>query len=1667
MKKWMKRSIGAVMASAMIAGSVCLFDANYVQHAEAKETLESIKKVVAETTPEAPYTILEVVPDVSVSSDVLIKNFKDESYRISSLSQSLGVIGYYIGGQEPSVVDAAKKFTELQYYLNSDTSKTYTGLNDTALRKSYIEAVTAPLKEDAAHVVTVDETQTDYPIYYSDYKEYCEGDYNLTEDVKAKIADGTYQVIPFNYTGENNEAAHLDRMYGYMKHMPDGSGKFIYRYLRVPETDPLTTDYATEFLNGTDMSSEKFTKVSDATGEFDPHFVRSEGQAYAYYAKFGKAEGSRCGYVIESAQVWDTEHQGEVGTPVYTAAASDSVSDNTVGSELSYAGKVQDDAGTKVVKNDEEETISGEGMGPFYMPIFSYTDTPGDGAVLYQVIDYGKGSGSTDYVNQYALDTATPLVPNMAGKGTVKVSAYTDWNDMTDANLIYDYLPDGGGNYNFTSTPETYGVTLSYYCIRGAKIYFFTGYNNREWMKQYSFDRDPAECAGLKVQVNTKIALATDPDLSDADITGAKLIMLSNPNASLVIGGDDSYTKYGFTPSGDGAKKHDITGLQMIQILARVTQSNIPIISDYSIISDADGMADAAAKVTAQKSMMYRLAQALTLEDVSVYFNAFYHETEERLQSDAAKPSDNGTMMDANEYHFVNKNVYVYNMKAPAAEASPQRVPFLNRYYYSEIFGETAVNDGFGEVLLDIENENLYRETDGGHAALSTNISEAVAIRYIIGYGKKRAFNTKGTMRILEIEPCNSFDLSASGNDGILYITKNNKKEELINQSETKIVLTKMTTAEFIGKIEDLNSLYDMIYIGENVGLMNTDSTTGETRYNDTSMNGLIYCNVGDYIYGQPVMAGLLADDYVDGMLKGKYYVKAGGETSRYRYSGNDITKDKASALKDYVAAGYPVVVADDFIQSQTTATGKVQSVNLARIDRASYMYEFMNEVKDKRNVFRLENLSSALFNWYLNLSKPSITLYGKASDSANNSYVLQKDVYDGLYHTEYELSLMNNGAADSNSTFDCKLFVDINADGKFSKTTEQLTNFVVNNHDGSEAAKDGGRYQLRTNAAGTPDDQITRYMGICKLSEAYTGILPWQLVVTQNENESRRMVTKGYYEIRNTKEDIKVLQIDTSGEHDPSTWNMDVTSKADGTFKDLLESDQVPFNVDITTISATAYNEKATTEAEYLTFLESYDMLVLGFSDCYGEGNATAMSAIRQYIENGHSVLFTHDTTSFINTPESQFKAQDYYNRGRWRREIDLHYGGYGYASATHWGYEFNSKIRGLVGMDRYGILGNSDKKERAYVPKSERERDMRVRDIQGMTYSTLNSFRYTGNDNDGNALSTYKNLKGIDTGSGQYAKEFVTQVNSGQLTTYPYKLNPNFPVANTHGQYYQLDLAADDDGDGESDIVVWYCIGGTTDPKVSDSVDLYALSPNDVRNNYYIYNKGNITYSGVGHSKVMELSGDRYVPTAIDAQTGQRSDQEIRLFINTLVAAYRAGLHAPDVTIYENYKASSRKIDNIYVSYDSQLKSMENGGMLDETEDLYFSARSVSLIQSTINTTQNMTAKVYYEDETSGSVLKYGDEDVHVKEVSLDSNLWYYDATTATEHVGLGTDITSGVVYKTKIPVTILKSSENQVRMFVVVTQTLKNTTTQKVTTVTGDDTASLVRVQMFNLE
>jgi hypothetical protein len=116
--------------------------------------------------------------------------------------------------------------------------------------------------------------------------------------------------------------------------------------------------------------------------------------------------------------------------------------------------------------------------------------------------------------------------------------------------------------------------------------------------------------------------------------------------------------------------------------------------------------------------------------------------------------------------------------------------------------------------------------------------------------------NADSVIRVLEIQPDEKFSLTAEAVNSWLG-----------NGTVTDGNIIRMSVCEFIGKQENLNDLYSLIYIGGN---------TSDMLFPNT--DGLAYANTGD--------------------LRGGY-----------RLSGNDITSIKSDALRNYVSAGNPLVI--------------------------------------------------------------------------------------------------------------------------------------------------------------------------------------------------------------------------------------------------------------------------------------------------------------------------------------------------------------------------------------------------------------------------------------------------------------------------------------------------------------------------------------------------------------------------------------------------------------------------------------------------------------------------------------------------------------------------------------------------------------------------------------
>ena len=147
------------------------------------------------------------------------------------------------------------------------------------------------------------------------------------------------------------------------------------------------------------------------------------------------------------------------------------------------------------------------------------------------------------------------------------------------------------------------------------------------------------------------------------------------------------------------------------------------------------------------------------------------------------------------------------------------------------------------------------------------------------------------------------------------------------------------------------------------------------------------------------------------------------------------------------------------------------------------------------------------------------------------------------------------------------------------------------------------------------------------------------------------------------------------------------------------------------------------------------------------------------------------------------------------------------------------------------------------------------------------------------------------------------IQNVNKGKVSSYPFDMSKDeshglVGVTTTHMQQYRLDLDHTNDPaplvDGKmsnitDDTIVWYNLANT------DNNYLYNFQKGDSANNYYIYTKGNITYTGVGHSSVSQAS-------------------EIRLFINTMIASYRPAEGTPYIKVTNSDIRTSGDTTTVY---------------------------------------------------------------------------------------------------------------------------------------------------------
>ncbi|MBL4933355.1 DUF5057 domain-containing protein [Clostridium paridis] len=383
-----------------------------------------------------------------------------------------------------------------------------------------------------------------------------------------------------------------------------------------------------------------------------------------------------------------------------------------------------------------------------------------------------------------------------------------------------------------------------------------------------------------------------------------------------------------------------------------------------------------------------------------------------------------------------------------------------------------------------------------------------------------------------------------------------------------------------------------------------------------------------------------------------------------------------------------------------------------------------------------------------------------------------------------------------------------------------------------------------------TPENgQISGNIGYT-LQNSFVGLLTWKIEIeTQNHVKVYQLGSANYNTYDGSKVNVRVLQVYPMSQVDGSNKNI-LSLESDNQIKSLLTQIQ-DYSLTITSISSTDFNSTA---GNSLRLNGRYDMIILGFADSYGYADlsSNAISELKSFINTGQSVMFTHDTLTYRSLPYSLIDSSDKSSKNT------------------------TQAFRDVLGQARYKDTLNNSSELDVYPQYNVATGAYENRTIPHDISSNSNKITYGYTDG---ILKMFDS--NANAGSYSGASNQVYKMNDGLITQYPFVLS-DISVADTHYQWYQLNLE-------DKDVVPWY----TLKPN-GNGYNQY-----DARNYYYTYSKGNLTYSGTGHS-------------------GGFTTLEKELFVNTMVKASRGANHAPtlEVTNLDNDQAFSKNQDEINFS-------------------------------------------------------------------------------------------------------------------------------------------------------
>ncbi len=445
----------------------------------------------------------------------------------------------------------------------------------------------------------------------------------------------------------------------------------------------------------------------------------------------------------------------------------------------------------------------------------------------------------------------------------------------------------------------------------------------------------------------------------------------------------------------------------------------------------------------------------------------------------------------------------------------------------------------------------------------------------------------------------------------------------------------------------------------------------------------------------------------------------------------------------------------------------------------------------------------------------------------------------------------------------------------------------------------------------------------VLELPDNMSAYTRWKLVLT-DENGFTSEETGAFIpeiDVKNDEENILIKPVSILQIRPRETTNLDMTSSS---FKDLFNAASDISGLYIKTADSMNKDELVAACNDAYKYgkenpLMKYTMIAFGFINDYGSWNQydtwwddindeVTLNYIREYIEANKIVLLSHDTVSTLQDRSPRF---DYVPRSL------------GDALVPYMGLLYTGE-----GDFRYSIPCIARINYQATKIADSKYHNEAYKDALGRTYTDW-------------YYETTTSAK---------------QMNEGQVTDFPYDIPETIEVGATHWQYFGLNLDYNENSN-DDDVIVWYTLA----PNGTNDTFLYDYMGQDAVNNYYIYSKGNVFYTGAGHSGV--------------------TVNEEKLFVNTIVKALMTANNVPTVSI-DNGEYVSENFYQIDILNDE-----------DELPVITFTAKDVD--EGYDETAAFAETKIYYINSSGEKVLLKtytAQKDPVYNRVSVDFNLDEY---------------------------------------------------------------------------